>query len=395
MENVGSSRGSDQRSLAERARGVFDAETDDFVELIGIAGLNPFRGDLRFSNWSNISFEGCDLRRFDFSGARLTGCSFKNALIDGARFDGADLRETNLGTAKDWNEFSRTWTPLSKPMGCGHLNNGAMLQDAPFAPEMIVIPPGSFFMGSPDGSGGDQGEVAEWGRTRDEGRRRRVEVETRFALGRFAVTVDQFAYFVASTEHKAPTAMETHEYRKTEYRPGRDWQTPGFKQTGDHPVVGVRWIDAVAYCDWLSDFLGQEYRLPSEVEWEYAARAGTDTPFWWGDTIDNSKACYDGTQKNGPRRERIYGWEATSTEPVQRYEPSPWGLYQVHGNVWEWCDNSYVSATHRSLTSKRDPDLKSIRGGSWKTLGRNCRSANRSWADKHQSHIGFRVLRSL
>ena len=372
-------------SIRERARAVIDARTDDFVELIKHAGLDPVRGDLRFSNWSNISFAGCDLRRFDFSGARLNGCTFKDAQIEGARFDGADLKNAALRTAVDWDKYAANWVQPSEKLNCRHLNSGAIFQDLPFAPEMAVIPPGSFYMGSPDGSGGEQGDIAEWGRTRDEGRRRKIEIDLRFAIGRFAVTRDEFAKFIAATKHEMPTAMETYEYRKTETRPGRDWRSPGFTQKGDHPVVAVRWSDAVAYCEWLSELVKQEYRLPSEVEWEYAARAGTDTPFWWGHTIDWGNACYDGTQKYGSSGPS-YGSKSDRTEPVDKYDPNPWGLYQVHGNVWEWCDNSYESGTRFVVDQrKRDPTSKAVRGGSWRTLGRNCRSANRSFGDKHQN----------
>jgi len=395
-----------QSSLLDRIRAVKEADdAEDFVALIALAGLDPMGGALRYSNWSDISFDGCDLRGFDFTGSRMSGCSFKGAQIEGARFEAADMLGANLRMAKDWREWKISWTPQNKPLTYRHLRTGSVFQDAPFAPVMVVVPAGEFYMGSPDGSGGEQGEVAEVGRTQDEGRRKKIQMSQRFAVGRFAVTVEEFDAFVSATKYVMPYAMETYEYRKLETRPTRDWRSPGFVQSGLHPVVGVRWEDAVAYCEWLSTVTRQEYRLPSEAEWEYVARAGTTSPYWWGDRISPADANYETpppllrqeseTISVEDYEERLKHFEIVQvTAPVDAYKPNPWGLFQVHGNVWEWCDNSYDA--HRTVASSRwsGSKYKAMRGGSWRTSGRDCRSANRSRECKHLNYVGFRVLKT-
>ena len=371
--------------LQNLARAVVQAQEDNFVELIKIAQLDPIAGGLRFSNWSGISFDNCDLRKFDFTGCRLTGCSFRDALIEGACFAGADISGTNLRLARDWDDYYNTWRPSAVPVASRQLRTHATIQDAPFAPELAVIPVGKFLMGSPDGTGGDQGSDKEEGRTLDEGRRRIVEITSRFAIGRFAVTVGEFAEFVRRTNHEMPRTMTTYENRKNEERV-RGWKSPGFafNQTDMHPVVGVRWKDAVAYTNWLSNLIGQTYRLPSEAEWEYSARAGTQTAYWFGDEISHDYVNCDEDLSIG-------------TVPVGRYEPNHWGLYQVHGNVWEWCDNRYMDVVPLNVPPRQYEDMlaQSMRGGSWRSEGRHCRSANRSRFSSHSNSIGFRVVRDV
>ena len=233
--------GIQRATIRDRAKAVIESNAKNFVELIKCAGLDPHRGDLRFSNWSHICFDHCDLRGFDFTGCNLVGCTFSGAQIDGARFDGADLRHANIRNAIDWKSYSSNWVPLREQISYQHLRDGAVFQDAPFTPEMVVLPSGCFYMGSSDGSGGEQGEVAEVGRTLDEGPRKLVQVLERFAIGRFTVTIEEFASFIDKTNHSMPEFMQTYEYRKLEVRYGRNWRSPGFVQNENHPVVGVRW----------------------------------------------------------------------------------------------------------------------------------------------------------
>jgi formylglycine-generating enzyme required for sulfatase activity len=232
----------------------------------------------------------------------------------------------------------------------------------------------------------------EAGRTEDEGKRRIVEITNRFAIGRFAVTSGQFSEFIKRADYKMPKTMQTYENRKLETRE-RGWNNPGFpngikEQTEKHPVVGVRWEDAIAFTDWLwlSRTLSQTYRLPSEAEWEYAARAGTDTAYWCGGEIASlyNKANFDRLEYGG-------------TVSVDEYVPNPWGLYQVHGNVWEWCDNRYADVVVLKDRPQQYSDIsaQSMRGGSWRSEGRHCRSANRSRSSNHTNSIGFRVVRDI
>jgi len=186
-------------------------------------------------------------------------------------------------------------------------------QDFAEGPEMVVIPPGKFLMGSPE---------KEPGRFGDEGPEHEVTISKSFAIGRYAVTFEEWDYAQSDKDWRRITGLEP---RKPE---DEGWGR------GNRPVIDVSWDDAHAYMKWLSAKTGHEYRLPYEAEWEYAARAGTETPFWWGASITPDQANYDGNypygdSKKGEFRGRIL--------PVDRFEPNPWGLYQVQGNVWEWC----------------------------------------------------------
>jgi formylglycine-generating enzyme required for sulfatase activity len=144
-----------------------------------------------------------------------------------------------------------------------------------------------------------------------------------FEVGRDAVTRGQFAAFVNATGHKTSDR----------------WRNPGFQQNDSHPVVCIRWEDAKAYAAWLASITGKPYRLLSEAEWEYAARASTSTPFWWGSSITPAQANYNGNvvyEGGGSKGEYRGG-----TVPVGSFDPNPWGLYNVHGNVWGWCEDTW------------------------------------------------------
>lgn len=325
------------------------------MKLIEVAGLDPAT-DFRFENWSGISFASLDLSGFDFTGARLHGCNFKGARIAGARFDQAELgrvihREgrdphlpaemteiADLEQAADWGAVAnlRNWIPPAKPCSDAHLPIGAIFSDAPgIAPEMVVVP------GAPA-----------------------------FAIGRFAVT---FAEWDAAQMHP-----EWRKHAGIERRVPNDFGWGHGKQ----PVIDVSWSDANAYCAWASAVTGKTYRLPSEAEWEQACRAGTKTEFWWGNEISTAQANYDGNHTFGNGKEGRY---RKRTMPVDSFEANPWGLYQVHGNVWEWCEDAYYASS------------RVVRGGSWSSSPGNLRS---SYPDRHGpasrfSRLGFRVARVL
>ena len=191
-------------------------------------------------------------------------------------------------------------------------------KDAEFAPEMVVVPAGSFLMGSPP----DEPE-----RSDDEGPQHKVTIAKPFAIGRFALTFAEWDAVQQDTDWQGITGRAARQPK--DYGPGR----------GDRPVVDVDWGDAKAYVKWLSRKVGKDYRLPSEAEWEYACRAGTTTPFWWGSSITPEQANYDGnyTYAGGGKK----GEYRQKTLPVKSFQPNPWGLYQVHGNVWEWVEDCW------------------------------------------------------
>lgn len=240
-----------------------------------------------------------------------------------------------------------------------------------FEPEMIALPGGEYWMGSPD---------REPGRSEHEGPRHRVRI-TPFAIGKHAVTFAEYDAFARATDRAKPD--------------DKGW---GRRK---RPVIDVNWDDAVAYTAWLSQRTGLPYRLPSEAEWEYAARAGTDTPFSTGVCIHTDQANYDGDYdyagcgaKTGLSREK--------TVPVGSFPANPWGLHEVHGNVWEWVqdrwhdDFDYAPSNELPWETSGGAE-RVLRGGSWHNAPSSVRSAVRhhSQSGERGRNVGFRVARTL
>lgn len=258
-------------------------------------------------------------------------------------------------------------------------------------PEMVVIPAGRFLMGSP----ADEPERAS-----DEGPQHEVTIDRPFGLGRFAVTRGEFAAFVSATGHDMNPGWRWFNGKKSIADDSISWRDPGFAQDDRHPVVGVSWRDAQGYCRWLSEQTGQAYRLPSEAEWEYACRAGTVTPFCWGSEITPDQANYNGTfVYAGGGAEGVY---RKKTEPVDAFEPNHWGLHQMHGNVWEWCqdawNDTYAGAPSDGSAWRMGDETQAIlRGGFWYLLPFYLRSANRAGAPREDrvNSVSFRLARTL
>ncbi|HIJ63687.1 MAG TPA: formylglycine-generating enzyme family protein [Rhodospirillaceae bacterium] len=252
-----------------------------------------------------------------------------------------------------------------------------VFRDCPDCPEMVVIPSGRFLMGSPP---------EEAGRFDAEGPRHPVALRW-FALARNDTTVKEFAAFVRDTGY---------EPGECEWPRGTDWHFPGF--IPEDPVVCVSWQDAQAYIAWLNRKIhGQAYRLPSEAEWEYAARAGSVTSRWWGDAIGTGNANCNGC--GSP-------WDNRQISPVGSFRPNPFGLYDMLGNVWQWtadCWNeTYAGApTDGSAWTTGDCGKRVMRGGSWSNLPKFLRSAARSRDDAgsrshdYAGYAGFRVAMTL
>ena len=159
-------------------------------------------------------------------------------------------------------------------------------------------------------------------------------------------------------------------------------------------MVDVSWHDAKAYVEWLSRKTGKRYRLLSEGEWEYVARAGTETAFWWGDEMGSGRANCDGC---GSR------WDGRQTAPAGSFRANGFGLHDVHGNVWEWVEDCWhgdyggAPTDGSAWTSGGVCGKRVLRGGSWFNKPRNLRSANRNWysAGFRISYLGFRIARTL
>ena len=248
---------------------------------------------------------------------------------------------------------------------------GQAIKDCADCPEMVVIPAGSFTMGS---SAAEQalavaaGLKTEW--VSPESPQHRVNIRS-FAAGRYAISKGEFATFVRAKGYQTEAergdgcfAWNGKEWKKDA---AYNWRNVGFAQADNHPVVCVSWNDAQAYIAWLNQSSGQTYRLLSEAEREYAARGGTQTAFWWGSSINTAQANYEGNYSyNGSPK----GEYRQTTVPVNSFSPNPFGLYNVHGNVWEWTQDcwseNYTGApTDGSAWATGDCRFRVLRGGSW------------------------------
>ena len=261
------------------------------------------------------------------------------------------------------------------------------LDGAGSGPSLVLIPTGRFQMGSHEHErriAMAAGAQKRW--LERETPQRWVGIERPFAMGRYPVLVREWRVFVQASGWEPMGEV--------------NWEAPGFPQTDAHPVVGVTWHDAQRYVAWLSEATGQRYRLPSEAEWEYCCRAGTRTAFSFGDTIHPEQANYDGSfSYNGAPR----GAGRGGTTPAGMFPPNPWGLYDMHGNVWEWVQDvvhdNYEGAPldGSAWETGGDRDRRILRGGSWLYHPRYLRSALRNGFSSVLSNdiVGFRVVRAL
>ena len=245
-------------------------------------------------------------------------------------------------------------------------------RDCPTCPEMAPVRAGSFMMGSPS---------SEKRRSDNEGPRHRVTIPKPFAVGKYEVTLAEWDACVKDGGCGG-------------YRPGDE----GWGRTR-RAVIYVSWDDTKAYVKWLSEKTVKRYRLLREAEWEYAARAGTTTPFHFGSTISTSQANYDGNHTYGGGAKGLY---RKKTVPVGSFPANGFGLHDVHGNIWEWVEDcwnrNYKGApSDGSAWTSGDCSRRVLRGGSWLSFPWLLRSAYRKRGGAgHRGHgFGFRVARTL
>jgi formylglycine-generating enzyme required for sulfatase activity len=259
------------------------------------------------------------------------------------------------------------------------------------------IPAGRFDRGSPTG---------EKNREDDEGPRRQVQITKDFWVGIHEVTQQQFKLVMGYNPSHFSSQGAGKEGVFYPAKPGGSWRGVG-KDTSDFPVENVSWEEAVEFCRRLSErreekSAGRSYRLPTEAEWEYACRAGTTTPFALGAALTSTQANFDGTHPYGgaaagPFRE--------ATTKVGSFKPNGWGLFDMHGNVWEWCADWYDDSYYAKSPGSDPPGPvrgsgpaqgagRVIRGGSWWYEARFCRTRYRGWAvpSVRRYDIGFRVV---
>ena len=303
-----------------------------------------------------------------------------------AKAEADRLKAAALAKQKDEEATRRdplqALAPGSGQAARDRLANG---QPCPMCPEMVVAPSGSFAMGS------TSSEIAalikefpsdkEWWQS--EGPQRRVTISSAIAVGKFAVTFDEWDACVADGGCNG--------YKPADQGWGR----------GKRPVINVHWDDAKAYAAWLTRKTGKTYRLLSEAEREYVARAGTTTAFWWGPSISTRQANYDG---NNTFAGSAKGEYRAKTMPVDSFDANPWGLYQVHGNVYDWTEDcwhaNYQGApTDGSAwtTACTDSGRRVVRGGAWFNIPRFLRSAIRSRDSTvyRSFYLSFRLARTL
>ncbi|MEI7870427.1 MAG: formylglycine-generating enzyme family protein [Candidatus Methylumidiphilus sp.] len=232
------------------------------------------------------------------------------------------------------------------------------LKDGTLGPAMVWIPTGQFRMGDLT----DKGE-------KDELPVHTVNITQAFAIGQYEVTFDEYDKFAKATQRKLPD--------------DKGWGR------GKRPVINISWNDAVAYAQWLSVQTGKPYRLPTEAEWEFAARAGTETDYWWGNELGKNRANCDGCGSQ---------WDNKQTAPVGSFPANAWGLYDTAGNVWEWAqdcyhDNYKGSPTDGTAWQQDECANRVLRGGSWSSSGRIVRSAYRGRLEPggRNLFIGFRL----
>lgn len=225
--------------------------------------------------------------------------------------------------------------------------------------EWVSIPAGHFLLGSP---------TKEHDRIEDE---RQVKVTLNgFKMSKYEVTYDQYDLFCEATGREKPD--------------DNGWGR------GNRPVINVDWHDATAFADWMGA------RLPTEAEWEYACRAGTTTPFNTGENLTTNQANYNGKKPYGDFPAGDY---KRKTLPVGSFEPNTWGLYDMHGNVWEWCSDWYGPYPAKEQTNPQgsaEGTSRVFRGGGWYSAGMMCRSARRYNLNPDFSYnfIGFRLVMS-
>ena len=278
-----------------------------------------------------------------------------------------------------------------------------VFRDCPFCPEMVLIPAGSFAMGS-----------TKEENLREESPERyigwespvhKVEVPRPIAIGVAEVTRAQFARFEDETKHVI-AGCDIANGNTWDARPDKSWRDPGFAQDAAHPVVCVNWADAKAYTRWLAKTTGKPYRLLSEAEWEYMARAGTTTARFWGDGRDD--ACRYANVPDRTHGEVTGNMKDTFgctdgyayTSPAKSYQPNAFGVYDTIGNVWEWVEDCFHDsyADSPANASAWGPDATCeyhvARGGSWNPrLPTQLRSAARGRVTTtlRNSNLGFRV----
>lgn len=379
----------------EAAQALLDeaAEVHDDEEAIAAArdSIDEIR-EARIAELDQDALAAIDNGRYEDAEeiiTQLVALGHERSRIDGLR---GSLEDARLyGSFEPGQEFTDTLETLERP-----------------GPEMVVMPAGSFQMGSPGN---------EEDRMSNEGPQHRVSFDRGFAMAKTEVTVGEFSIFVSETGYRtdAERAGASRIYQLNSGRMNREsgvnWRHDynGREADDDLPVIHVSWNDANAYARWLAEETGRNYRLPTEAEFEYALRAGTQTPYWWGtgspdDDVENVTGDGDASPTDARWNVafRRYSDGFWGPGPVGSLEMNPFGLHDMGGNVMEWVEDcwhdSYVRApADGSAWVNPGCERRVIRGGSWSSTPAMSRSAFRiaSNASSTDMRVGFRVARDL
>ena len=294
---------------------------------------------------------------------------------------------------------------------------GDTFKDCPDCPVMVALPPGTFTMGTPEN---------ELGRSDIEGPQKNIHIN-KFAAGKYDVTLGQWKTFVNATHRPVISGCAFSGFKDSlrkdwDLNPNASWQNLGFLQDSTHPVVCITWKDAQDYVKWLSEKTGNSYRLLTEAEWEYAARAGTNTPYPWGSVASHEFANYgadSGWKGIAIGRDR---WQCTS--PVGSFPPNAFGLYDMQGNILQYVEDCFsptvselpddgsaykadvvlhITGQFSMMNGKKSCDARIVRGGDWGDPPQMLRSGFRNVApgpgltleNYRSGGVGFRVAREL
>jgi len=298
---------------------------------------------------------------------------------------------------------------LAISIPAGAQSPATSFRDCPDCPEMVTIPSGSFLIGlSGEEAKRDSRQesllyklTGGWKWAGQDQPQHIVNISRSFSIGKYPITRGEFALFVKEMGFQDNNPCEVLAGRYSGFDAGANWHEPGFQQTDREPVVCVSWSEAQAYINWLNKKSGATsaseeggpYRLPSEAEWEYAARAGTRTTRWWGDALgkDNAVCTHCGSP-----------WDNKKTVPVGLHGANAFGLADMLGNVWQWTadcwnDNYSGAAKDGSARSTGDCTKRVMRGGSWRSDPETIRSSARLPvnANEHWNFGGFRVVKTI